>query len=154
MIKKTITYDTFEGAKKTGDFFFHMNQVEFSKLNGEIPGGLEHRIQEIMKNEDEDGLLRLIDLLVSRSYGKVDEVDGEFTKIDRNGRPLFEKFVNSDAYDKLIIELIQGEKQIIDFLTGIMPAEIQKKMKEEFQKQQAEGKLSNLTPLPGGSESK
>ena len=30
MIRKTITYDTFDGAKKTGDFFFHMNKVEFS----------------------------------------------------------------------------------------------------------------------------
>ena len=100
-----------------------------------------------MKNEDEDGLLRLIDLIVSRSYGKVDETDGEFTKIDRNGRPLYEKFVKSDAYDKLILDLIQGEKQIVSFLTGIMPSEVQKTINEEFRKQQAEGKISNLTPV-------
>lgn len=149
MIKKTITFDTFDGAKKTRDFYFHMNQVEFTKLNSEIPGGIQHRIEEIIQNEDEDGLLRLIDLLVSRSYGKVDEADGEFTKIDANGRPLYEKFVNSDAYDKLILELIQGEKPIVSFLIGIMPAEAQKKMNEEYRKQQEEGRVVNLTPVEG-----
>lgn len=147
MIKKTITFDTFSGAKKTEDFYFHMNQVEFSKLNGEIPGGIEYSIQKIMNDEDVDGLLRLIDLLVKRSYGKKDPTDDEFTKIDVNGRPLYEKFVNSDAYDKLIIELIQSEKNMVAFLQGIMPMEIQKKMDEEFKKQQAEGKLPGLTPV-------
>lgn len=150
MIKKTITFDTFEGAKKTDDFYFHMNQVEFSKLNGEIPGGLEYHIREIMNKQDEDGLLRLIDLLVKRSYGKKDPSDDGFTKIDMNGRPLYEKFVNSDAYDRLIIELIQSEKNMVAFLRGIMPVDIQKKMDEEFKKQQANEATPNLTPITGG----
>lgn len=145
MIKKTITYDDFEGNKKTKDFYFHMNQVEFAKLNGEVPGGLEHRIQEIIDDRDQDAMLRMIDMLVSRSYGERDE-DG-FTKIGLNGRPLYEKFVNTDAYDKLLIELITGENNITNFLKGIMPSEIQGKLDEEMKKQQAEGKL---TALPGG----
>jgi hypothetical protein len=145
MIKKTITYEDFEGNKKTRDFYFHMNQVEFAKLNGEIPGGLEKRIQEIIADQDQDAMLRMIDLLVSRSYGERDE-DG-FTKIGRNGRPLYEKFVNTSAYDNLIIELISGEKNIVGFLSGIMPKEIQAKLDEEMKKQQAAG---NITALPDG----
>ena len=139
MIKKTISYTDFKGEPRTKDFYFHMNQVEFSKLNGEIPGGLEKRIQEILADKDEDALLRLIDLMVSRSYGKFDD-DDEFTKFDKHGRPLYEKFVNTDAYDKLIIELIQGESTIVKFLTGIMPNEVQEKINEEYKKRQAENK--------------
>jgi hypothetical protein len=147
MIKKTITYEDFEGNERKKDFYFHMNQVEFSKLNGEVPGGLEKRIQEIIDNQDEDAMLRLIDLMVSRSYGEKDEEDGGFTKIGKNGRPLYEKFVNTSAYDKLIIELIQGESNIVKFLTGIMPNEIQTKINEEYKKQKAEN-APKLTPVP------
>lgn len=137
MIKKTITFEDFDGEKKTKDFYFHMNQVEFSKLNGEVPGGIEHRIQEIIADKDEDAMLRLIDMLVSRSYGERDSEDGGFTKIGRNGRPLYEKFVNTSAYDNLIIELIQSENAIVKFLTGIMPNEVQVRLNEEYKKRQA-----------------
>ena len=150
MIKKTITFEDFEGREKTKDFYFHMNQVEFSKLNGEIPGGLEKRMQMIIQDQDEDALLRMIDLLVSRSFGKFDEED-EFTKIDRNGRPLYEKFVNTDAYDKLIIELIQSEKNIVGFLTGILPKNMQGRVEEAYKKQQEENR-PKLTPVEAKPE--
>ena len=150
MVKKTITYEDFEGNQKTKDFYFHMNQVEFSKLNGEVPGGLEKRMQTIIQDQDEDALLRMIDLLVSRSFGKFDEED-EFTKIDRNGRPLYEKFVNTDAYDKLIIELIQSEKNIVSFLTEVMPKNMQGKIEEEYRKQQ-EANRPKLTPVDSSAE--
>lgn len=149
MIKKTITYDGFDGEQRTKDFYFHMNQVEFAKLNGEVPGGLENRIQEIIADKDEDAMLRIIDLLVSRSYGKFDD-DDEFTKFDRHGRPLYEKFINTDAYDKLIIDLLKGENAIVSFLTGIMPSNIQEKInekiKEETEKQKA-SEQPKLSPI-------
>ena len=130
MLKKTITYEDYNGEQRTRDFYFHMNQVEFAKLNGEVPGGLEKRINEIIEDKDNDAMLRMIDLLVTRSYGKFDE-DDEFTKVDRNGRPLYEKFVNTDAYDKLIIELVTGENNIVNFLKGILPKDLQNKLEEK-----------------------
>lgn len=147
MLKKTITYEDFNGEKKTKDFYFHMNQVEFAKLNGEIPGGLEKHIQEIVEDKDDDAMLRMIDLLVSRSYGKFDE-DDEFTKIDRNGRPLYEKFVNIDAYDKLIIELVSGEQNIVNFLKAILPKDLQNKLEEKEKENAGKPKME---ALPGGS---
>ena len=147
MLKKTITYDDFNGEKKTRDFYFHMNQVEFAKLNGEIPGGLEKHIQEIVEDKDDDAMLRMIDLLVSRSYGKFDE-DDEFTKIDRNGRPLYEKFVNTDAYDKLIIELVSGEQNIVNFLKAILPKDLQNKLEEKEKENAGKPKME---ALPRGS---
>lgn len=151
MIKKTITYEDFDGDKRTKDFYFHMNQVEFAKLNSEVPGGLEKTIQDIIANQDQGAMLRLVDLLVSRSYGERDNEDGGFTKIGKNGRPLYEKFVNTSAYDNLIIELIQGEKNIVTFLSGIMPKEVQARMNEEFKKQKAaeQNGQGRLTPFPG-----
>lgn len=139
MIKKTITYEDFDGNTRTDDFYFHMNQTEFTKLNGEVPGGIQDYMNEIQKNGDEDGLLRLIDTIVSRSYGERDKDDGSFTKIGKNGRPLYEKFVNTDAYDKLMIELIQNDRTIMAFLTGIFPKDVQKKFNDEIRKLEANG---------------
>jgi hypothetical protein len=147
MLKKTITYEDYNGEKKTRDFYFHMNQVEFAKLNGEIPGGLEKRIQEIIEDKDEDAMLRMIDLLVTRSYGRFDE-DDEFTKVDRFGRPLYEKFVNIDAYDKLIIELVTGENNITNFLKAILPKDLQNKLEAKEREASAQPRL---TPVPEGN---
>lgn len=146
MLKKTITYEDFKGEKKTKDFYFHMNQVEFAKLNGEVPGGLEKYSNDAVADKDTDKMLRLVDLLVSRSYGRFDD-DDEFTKMDKNGRPLFEKFVNTDAYDKLIIELITGENNIVNFVKGIMPSEVQVKMNEKEAEDRRNG-TPKLAPVP------
>ena len=146
MLKKTITYEDYVGDKRTKDFYFHMNQVEFAKLNSEIPGGLEKRIQEIIDDKDDGAMLRIIDLLVTRSYGRFDE-DDEFTKIDRSGRPLFEKFVNTDAYDKLIIELVSGENNIVNFLKAILPKDLQNKLEEAEKEKKAE-EPAKLTAVP------
>lgn len=152
MIKKTITFEDYEGEQRTKDFYFHMNQVEFAKLNGEVPGGLEHRINEIIQDQDQDAMLRIIDLLVSRSYGERDSEDGSFTKVGKNGRPLFEKFINTSAYDNLIIELVSGEKNILNFLSGIMPKSIQEKLNEEMKKQEAEKNgQPKLAPVPSSN---
>lgn len=154
MIKKTITYEDYNGDERTKDFYFHMNQVEFSKLNGEIPGGIEKRMQKIIEDRDEDALLRIIDLMVSRGYGEFDEED-EFTKVSKSGRPLYEKFVNTDAYDQLIIELIQNENNVVSFLRGMMPKKVQGKIDEEMKKrQEAEKEAVKLTPVPADESSK
>lgn len=154
MIKKTITFEDYNGDERTKDFYFHMNQVEFSKLNGEVPGGIEKRMQKVIEDRDEDGLLRIIDLLVSRGYGEFNDED-EFTKISRSGRPLFEKFVNTDAYDQLIIELIQNETNIVEFLRGMMPKKVQGRIDEEMKKrQEAEQNQVKLTPVSADASSK
>ena len=153
MLKKTISYEDYNGNERSKDFYFHMNQVEFSKLNGEIPGGIEKRMQKIIEDQDEDALLRMIDLLVSRSYGEFDEED-EFTKVSKTGRPLWEKFVNTDAYDQLIIELIQNEENIVSFLKSIMPKKVQGRIDEEMQKRaEAEKKVVKLTPVDADDSS-
>ena len=149
MLKKTITYEDFNGNERTKDFYFHMNQVEFTKLNGDVPGGLEKRLQKIIEDQDEDALLRIIDMIVSRSYGEFDD-DEEFTKIGRHGRPLYEKFVNTDAYDCLIKELIQNENNIVEFMKGVMPKKIQGELDKKIQERREENKIARLTPV--GSE--
>lgn len=154
MIKKTISYHDYEGNERTDDFYFHLTQVELSKINSDpsLPGGLEESVARASKNEDAGELLRIIDLMISRSYG-VKLPDGGFVKRNASGLPLYELFVNTEAYDNLLTELIQNEEGIINFLTGCLTKEAQDKVRAEFAKRKEE-EINNvkLTPVEATGE--
>lgn len=149
MIKKTIQYHDYEGNLRTDDFYFHLTQVELTKINSDpsLPGGLEESVARASKNEDAGELLRIVDLMISRSYG-VKLPDGGFVKRNSSGLPLYELFVNTEAYDNLLTELIQDEEGIVNFLTGCLTKEAQDKVRAEFAKRKEE-ELKNvkLTPV-------
>jgi hypothetical protein len=149
MIKKTIQYHDFEGNLREDDFYFHLTQVELTKINSDpsLPGGLEESVARASKNKDAGELLRIVDLMISRSYG-VKLPDGGFVKRNSSGLPLYELFVNTEAYDNLLTELIQDEEGIVNFLTGCLTKDAQDKVRAEFAKRKEE-ELKNvkLTPV-------
>lgn len=151
MIKKTIQYHDYEGNLRTDDFYFHLTQVELTKINSDpsLPGGLEESVARASKNEDAGELLRIVDLMISRSYG-VKLPDGGFVKRNASGLPLYELFVNTEAYDNLLEELIKDEEGIVNFLTGCLTKEAQDRVRAEFAKRKEEEiKNMKLTPVEG-----
>ena len=70
MIKKTLTYLDYEGNEHTKDFYFSMNQTEFSLLNNRIPGGYEAYLKRIQEDHDEAKLLELLTTFIVESYGE------------------------------------------------------------------------------------
>lgn len=156
MLKKTISYHDYEGNPRSDDFYFHLTQVELTKINSDprFPGGLEESAIRATKNEDAGELLRIIDVLISRSYG-VRLPDGAFVKRDATGLPMYERFVNTEAYDNLLTELLKEPDGVVTFLTGCLTADAQKRVKEEWEKRKAEeAKNVNLTPVEAEGEVK
>ena len=136
MVKKTITYRGFDDSERTKDFYFSMNQTEFGLLNNRIPGGLENYLKTIQENNDSAKLLDLLVLFITESYGER-SADGEsFFKKDSEGRKLGEVFLQSNACDKMIAELLNepNEKGILTFLVGILPADIRSNVQESVKK--------------------
>lgn len=123
MIKKTITFHDFEGDKRTDDFYFSLNQVQFAKLNRLFPGGLQAYMEKIAKDKNVDELLRVIDILVSEAYGE--RSGNAFVKVAPNGQKYADFFVNTEAYDNLLTELLQNNAYLIEFLTGCLPQDAQ-----------------------------
>lgn len=149
MIKKTIQYHDYEGNLRTDDFYFHLTQMELTKINSDpsFPGGIEESATRASKNEDSGEMLRIIDTLISRSYG-VKLPDGGFVKRNASGLPLYEMFVNTEAYDNLLTELIQDEDGIVTFLTGCLTKDAQEKVKAEWAKRKEEAEQNvKLTPV-------
>lgn len=149
MVKKTVTYLDFEGKEITKDFYFNLSKMEFRMLDRKIPGGLQNMIDQIMQEKDEDRLIDLLDILILESYGEKAE-DGRFVKEDRYGRRLSSFFKISEAWDVMFMNLVSNDKELHEFLMGIVPKDVAEKAAEEAAK--AEGTLTpataNVTPMP------
>lgn len=149
MIKKTIKYHDYEDNEREDDFYFNLTQVELGKLNSDpsLPGGLQESMNRAVKREDSGELLRIVDLMISHAYG-VKLPDGSFVKRGVSGLPAYEAFVNTEAYDNLMMELVQGEDNIVNFLIGCLTKDAQDKVRAEWSKRKEES-IQNvkLTPI-------
>lgn len=152
MIKKTIKFHDYDGNEREDDFYFNLTQVELNKINGDpsLPGGIESSVARAQKNEDAGEMLRIVDMLISRSYG-VKLPDGSFVKRNASGLPLYEMFVNTEAYDNLITDLITNENDIVTFLTGCLSKDAQDRVRAKMAEVEAEkkGQVVQLTPVDG-----
>ena len=107
--------------------------MEFRVLDRKIPGGLQNMINQIMTEKDEDRMIDLLDILILESYGEKSE-DGRFVKEDRFGRRLSSFFKVSEAWDVLFMNMVKNEKELNEFLTGIVPKDVAEKAEEEAKK--------------------
>ena len=115
-------------------------------MNTAIPGGMGSYLEKIRKDNNEDALLNLVISFISKSYGERTPDGRGFLKKDREGRPLGDQFLCTEACDNLITELLANENSIASFLTGILPKSVQGKV-EEGMKSLREGEANNLTPI-------
>ena len=145
MIKKTIQYHDYDGNLREDDFYFNLTQVELAKINGDpsLPGGLQASAERAARNNDSGEMVRIIDMMISRSYA-MKLPDGAFVKRNASGLPLYEMFVNTEAYDNLMTELVQSEDGIVNFLTGCLSKETQDKVKAEWAKRKEAGELTQV----------
>ena len=136
MIRKTIKYHDFDGDEREDEFYFSLNETQFAKLNGLFPGGMEAYTAKITKDKNADEMYRLIDTIVTAAYGE--RIGNNFVKKAPNGQPLSDFFVNTEAYDNLMTELLSGENNLINFLMGCLNKEAHDRAQAEFNKRKAE----------------
>lgn len=136
MIAKQIKYHDLDGDEREDTFYFSLNETQFAKLNGQFPGGLEAYTAKVTKDKNADELYRVIDTLVLAAYGE--RVGSGFTKKAPNGQNLSDFFVNTEAYDKLMTELLSGENNLINFLMGCLNKEAHDRAQAEFNRRKVE----------------
>lgn len=142
MVKKTVTFTDFEGKEITKDFYFNLSKMEVRVLDRKIPGGLMNMINQIQQEKDTDRLLDFLDMLILESYGERGD-DDRFVKEDSRGRRLSSYFKISEAWDVLFTTLLQNEKELEDFVTGIIPRDVA----EQAQKDIEAARQGALTPV-------
>lgn len=115
MLKKTITYEDFNGEEITEDFHFHISTPEMTKLTIQWGGDIETYVNKLAKAEDAEGMVAFIESLILSAYG-IKSTDGKRFKKSKEIR---EDFEYSQAYAELFEELLLNPSQAKLFGEGL-----------------------------------
>lgn len=122
MLKKTITYEDWNGKTRTEDFYFNLTRTECAELEfGLGPGkSLSSSFQTLIDNNDMGVIISTIKKLLLTSYGVKSDDGRRFIKNDE----VREAFEQNPAFDQIYMELATNADYAADFLTAIMPSDI------------------------------
>ena len=122
MLKKTITYNDFDGNKRTEDFYFNLTQAEIVKMDLAADGGsMEKMLNKIIRTEDIKKIADIVDDFIKKSYGEKSDDGKRFIKSPE----LSEAFAQTEAYSQLFIELLSEEgANLAKFVNGIIPQDV------------------------------
>lgn len=121
MLKKTITYTDYNGNERTEDFYFNLTKAECMEMELSTTGGLDDMVKRIVAAQDMPALIKIWKEIVLKAYGEKGPDGKHFFKEDENGRPLSDKFKQTEAYSNLFMELSTDDKAAAAFINGIIP---------------------------------
>ena len=124
MLKKTITYEDYDGNERTEDFFFHLTEQELTEWELSVDGGLSGVLQRIVKSKDNRKMIEIFKDLLVKSYGQKTPDGRGFIKND----DVLQTFIYTQAFSDLYMELATDDKAAAEFVKGIMPAGLAKKL--------------------------
>lgn len=126
MIKKTITFASFDGQQLTEDFYFNVTQAEALEKQFDVDqNGKEIQFTDVLTRiaaeKRPSELVRIFRLLIEWSYGIKSEDGRRFTK----SPAILEEFKSTNAFSDLYLELAQDAEKASAFTQGILPANMQ-----------------------------
>lgn len=150
MITKKIQYHDLDGDLREDDFYFSMNETQYARVNSMFPGGLQAFAMKAAKDKNPDDMFKVIDTLVREAYGE--RVAQGFIKTAPNGQKLADFFINTEAYDNLLIELMKSEDNLIAFMTGCLNKNAADRVTAEIEKNRKENGGELKLPMTGTQE--
>ena len=124
MIKKTITYEDFNGNQQTETFCFNLTKTELMEL--ELGDNLSESIKKMVETNDKYAILKLIRKIILLAYGKKSDDGKRFIKNEE----LIEEFEQSAAYEALFDLLTNDETEATSFIEGVVPPQVMAEAKK------------------------
>ena len=125
MLKKTITYNEYNGVERTEDFYFNLSKAELMEMEMSISGGLTEMIEKIVATKDAPAIIKIFKELVLKAYGEK-SADGK--RFEKKNGALAEAFAETEAYSQIFMELATDADKAAEFVNGIMPSDIAKQL--------------------------
>lgn len=126
MLKKTVTFEDYDGDEVTETFYFNLSKAELVELEVEFDGGLAKFLQRIIDDGNVANMIEQFKRIVLLSYGVRSEDGKRFIKNDQ----VREEFTQTAAYSAVFMELATSDQAAAAFLMGVLP----KDMAQETQK--------------------
>lgn len=122
MLKKTITYEDWNGKTRTEDFYFNLTRTECAELEfGLGPGkSLSSSFQTLIDNNDMGVIVATVKKLLLTAYGVKSDDGRRFIKNDE----VREAFEQNPAFDQIYMDLATNAEYAADFLTAILPSNV------------------------------
>lgn len=132
MIKKTVTYEDFNGAMKTEDLHFHLTKAEAIEFSAEMQDMLrapltglkpatEEQLTAAISAADSTTMMALIRRLITKAYGVRTE-DGGFMKSPQ----IAEQFSYSPAYSEIFCAMVSDPDAANAFIKALIPQQLAK----------------------------
>lgn len=123
MLKKTITYEDFDGNTVSEDHYFNLSSAKLIELNARSEGdGWGEHLKKIVERNDRNEVIDAFIDLLRMSYGIRDLETNRFLQSD----DIFADFQSSLAYDKFFEELFTVEDAMANFFIEVMPKSVQR----------------------------
>lgn len=122
MLKKTVSYEDYNGVQRTEDFYFNLTKAEVAEMELSVEGGFSKMIEEIVNSKDNVRIVALFKDMVLKSYGEKSPDGRRFIK----SKEISEAFAQTEAYSEIFMELAMDSNAAAAFVNGIMPANLDK----------------------------
>ena len=126
MIKKTITYNDYNGVERTEDFYFNLSKAEVMEMEMSTSGGLAELITRIVAAQDQPAIIKIFKDLILKAHG-IKSPDG---KRFEKSEAISIAFSQTEAYSQLFMELATDADAASKFVNGIVPADMAKQASE------------------------
>lgn len=144
MLKRSITYEDFNGNTQTDEFYFNLTKSELVELEAGYEGGLEATIRRIVEAKDNAALIREFKRIILAAYGERSEDGKRFVKNEE----LRNEFTQTAAYDALFFELATNETAASDFIKAVLPKDMAAEIEKTEAEAQTQGFERKLPPAP------
>lgn len=115
---KTVTYTDYNGVERTEKFYFNLTQAELLDMELSASGGLEKELRAIIDADDKRALINKVKEFMLKAYGVKSDDGKRLVKNDE----VREAFIQSEAYSKILMELLTDEKACAAFFNAIVPS--------------------------------
>jgi len=140
MLKKTITYEDFNGVEQTEDFYFNLSKTELTELELSVDGGMATWLKTIVATENASEMLNVMKKMILSSVG-VKSTDGRHFVKNEEVR---QNFVSSPAFDILFMEVATDADKAAQFVKGIIPGEFSQSIDAEIKAAEVSNKTIAL----------
>ena len=120
MLKRTISFEDFNGEQASEVYYFNLSKSELIELEVGYKAGLQAALTKIIEAEDRQALVTEFKKIILLAYGVKSEDGKRFVKNDQ----LREEFQQTAAYQQLFMELALDSDKAAEFINGVLPKDM------------------------------
>lgn len=129
MIKKTVTYNDFNGKSHTEDFYFNLTKAELLEMESSVSGGYSSMLEGIVQAKDNHAIVNIVKEILLKAYGKRSDDGKLFMKTPE----IRQELEFSNAFPEIYFDILSDEDKASEFINALVPNELL----EEVNKQTA-----------------